>query len=149
GLLRDLLTLAGDDLDADGAGLAHELGGDRAVEELLPARPVRTPQDDLGHVVRLREGDHVVGNAAARYRDRLAAQPLRQPERIGNTVTLDLTQSMVDRGLDIERGPLRLELIGDAAGLAHELRRDRILAHADEQALAGRPGAGNRVRLHV
>jgi len=34
-------------------------------------------------------------------------------------------------------------------GVAHEPRRPRILAEANQDALARGPGAGNRVRLHV
>ena len=51
--------------------------------------------------------------------------------------------------LDGDRGPGRVQPVGEALGVAHEARGARVLADADEDALARRPGAGNGVGLHV
>ena len=53
------------------------------------------------------------------------------------------------RRLDRERGPGRVQPVGEALGVADEAGRARVLADADEDPLAGRPGAGDGVRLHV
>ncbi len=42
-----------------------------------------------------------------------------------------------------------MQPVGEALGVAHEPRRARILADADENALARRPGPGNGVGLHL
>ena len=53
------------------------------------------------------------------------------------------------RGLDGDRGPGRVQPVGEALGVADEAGGARVLADADEDALARRPGAGDGVRLHV
>ena len=51
--------------------------------------------------------------------------------------------------LDMERRPRRMQPVGQALGIAHEARSARILADADQDALARRPGPGDGMRLHV
>ena len=41
------------------------------------------------------------------------------------------------------------EAIGKPFGVTHEPGRARVLAHANENALAGRPGTGDGIGLHV
>ena len=53
------------------------------------------------------------------------------------------------RRLDVERGPRRVQAVGQPLGVAHEAGRARILADADQNALAGRPGPGDGARLHL
>jgi hypothetical protein len=52
-------------------------------------------------VVRLGEADHVVGDAAvaARNGNRLAAQRLGQPQRVGDAIALDLGPLQAAPGL--------------------------------------------------
>ena len=101
--------VAGDDVDADIAGAAHEIVHDRAVQDLEPARPRRFADDDLGDVIGVRIADHVVGDApiAARDGDCFAAQRLRQPQRIGDAVALLLAELQAAPAFDVERGPWR------------------------------------------
>ena len=87
-------VVAGDDVNADVAGAAHEVVHDRTVQDLEPARARRFADDDLGDVVRLRVGDDVVGDApvARRERDRFAAERFGEPQRIGDAVALLLAE---------------------------------------------------------
>ena len=112
------------------------------MQKLEPGRPRRLADDNLGDVVRLRKANHIVGNApvAAWNGDRFAAQGLRQPQRIGDAVALLLGELQAALGLDIERRPGSMQPVGETLGVAHEPRRARVLAHADEQPLACRPG---------
>ncbi len=52
-------------------------------------------------------------------------------------------------GFDVHRGPGRLQAVGHPLGMAHHVGAAGIAADAGEHALAGRPRAGDRVRLHV
>ena len=136
--------LARDDVDADIAGPAHQVVHDRAVQDLEPARSRRFADDDLGDVVGVREADHVVGDApvAARDGDRLAAERFGEPQRVGDAVALLLGELQAAPCLDVERGPRRMQPIGQPLGVAHKARGARILADADQNALARRPGPG-------
>ena len=64
GIGSPAMLLAGDDMDADIAGAAHQIVHHRAVQDLEPARARRFADDDLGDVVGLRVADDVVGDAA-------------------------------------------------------------------------------------
>ena len=92
-------SFAGDDVDADVAAAAHQLMHDRAVQDLEPARAARLADDDVGDVVGLRIGDHIVGDAtpASRYGDGLALEALRQAQRIGHAIALFLVQLQAAR----------------------------------------------------
>ena len=143
--------LAGDDVDADIAGAPHQIVHHRAVQDFEPARARRLADDDLGDVVGLREADDVVGDAApaAGNGERLAAQRLGQPQRVGDPVALLVGQLQAAPRLDAERGPGRMQPVGQPLGVAHEPGRARILADADQDALARRPRPGDGVGLHV
>ena len=86
--------IAGDDMDADIAGAAHQIVHHRAVQDLEPARARRFADDDLGDVVGVRIADHVVGDVAVagRQGDGFAAQRLGKPQRVGDAVALLLGQ---------------------------------------------------------
>ena len=96
-------------------------------------------------------GEHVLGDgaAAARQGERLAAEPLGEAQGVGDAVALHLGQLGGARRLDGERGPGGVQPVGEALGVAHEAGGARVLADADEHALAGGPGAGDGVGLHV
>ena len=112
------------------------------MQKLEPGRPRGFADDDLGDVVCLRKANHVVGDApvAAWNGDRLAAQSLRQPQRVGDAVALLLGELQAALGLDVERRPGAVQPVGETLGVAHEPRRARVLAHADKQSFACRPG---------
>ena len=112
------------------------------MQKLEPGRPRGFADDDLGDVVRLRKANHVVGDAAvaAGNGDRLAAQSLRQPQRVGDAVALLLGELQAALGLDVERRPGAMQPVGETLGVAHKPRRARVLAHADKQPFACRPG---------
>src|SRR5262249_47161764 len=73
--------LAGNHIDADIAGAADQIMAHRAARELEPKASRRFTDDDLGHIIGLREADDVVGDAASdRWNgERLAAECLGQP----------------------------------------------------------------------
>ena len=75
-----LVRFGRNDMNADQTGLAHEIVHDRAVQHLEPSRAVGFADDDLGDVVRLGVGDDLVGDVAARDRDRRSAEPLGEPQ---------------------------------------------------------------------
>ena len=87
---RDLV--AGDDVDADAAGAAHEIVDNRAVQHLEPARARGLADDDLGDVVRLGVGERVLGDGAPPPGSGhgLAAEAFGKPQGIGDAVALRL-----------------------------------------------------------
>ena len=143
--------LAGDDVDADVAGAAHEVVDHRPVQDLEPARPRRLAEDDLGDVVRLGVADDVVGDAPVAAGDGggLAAERLGEAQRIGDAVALDLGEPHAARGLDRERDEGGVQAVGQALGVAHEPGATGVFVDADEDALAGGPRPGDRARLHL
>ena len=123
----------------------------RAAHDFEPPRAGRLADDDLGDVVGLREIDEVVGDAASDTGngERFAAQRLGQPQRVGETVALLVGQLQAAPGFDADRGPRRMQAIRQPLGVAHEPCRARILAEANQDALARGPGAGDGVGLHM
>ena len=121
------------------------------MQKLEPWRARGLAYDDLRDVVRVRKVDHVVGNTAvATWNGHwLRSQGLRQPKRVGDAITFLLGQLQAALGLDIKRGPGSMQAVGEALGVTHETCRARVLAYADEQALARSPWARNGARLHL
>ncbi len=149
--LADRQLVAGDHVDADIAGAPHQIVHHGSMRQLEPARARRLADDDLGDVVGLGEIDDVVGDAAADAgkRQRLAAERFREPHGVGQPVALLVAQLQAAPRLDADRGPLRMQPVGEALGVAHEAGRARILAQAHQDALAGGPGPLDRIGLHV
>ena len=112
------------------------------MQKLEPGRPRGFADNDLSDVVRLRKANHVVGDTAiaARNGDGVATQGLRQPKRVGDAVALLLGELQAALGLDVERRPGAVQPVGETLGVAHKPRRARVLAHADKQSFACRPG---------
>ena len=81
----------------------------------------------------------------------IASPPRRlgQPQRVGDAVALLLAQLQAAPRLDVERRPRRMQAVRQALGVAHEAGGARVLADADEDALARRPRARDGVRLHL
>ena len=123
----------------------------RAVQDFEPSRSRRLADDDLGDVVGLREADHVVGDAAAAAGngDRLAAQRLRQPQRIRDTVALLLAPLQAAPRLHTQCRKWRMQAVRQALSVAHEAGRPRIFADANQDTLARRPRPRDRMGLHV
>ena len=77
-----------------------------------------------------------------------AAEIHGEPQSVGNAVALLVAQLRAAGGLDIERRPWRVNAVGKTPRGAHEACRARVLADTDQHAVSGRPGAGDRPRLH-
>ena len=124
---------------------------DRAVQDLEPARARRFSDDDLGDVVGVGKADHVVGDmpAGRGNRDRFAAEALGEPQRVGDAVALLLGELQAASRLDTERRERRMQPVRQPLGIAHEASRARVLADADQDALARCPGARNGAGLHL
>ena len=136
-------------MDTGTAGLADELLRQRAINHLEPPGARRLHDDDVGEVIGARVLGDRVRDVLARQRDRLGAQPLRQPHRLGDPVACRVAHGKIAPGFDVHRGPGRLQAVGHALGVAHHVGAAGIVADACEDALAGRPRTGDRVRLHV
>ena len=93
---------------------------------------------------------HVFGNVTTigRNGDRLAAEGLRKAQRVGNTIALFLRKLQAAPSLDVERQPRSVQAVGKALGVAHQAGAARIIADADEDALASSPRALDRAGLH-
>ncbi len=143
--------VAGDDMDADIAGTAHQVVHHRAMQDFEPARPRRFADDDLRDVMGVRIADHVVGDVAVAGRQGhgFAAQRLGKPQRVGDAVALLLGKLHGAPPFDVERHPGPMQAIGQALGVAHQAGGTRILADAYGNALARRPWALDGVRLHL
>jgi len=103
----------------------------------------------MSDVVGLGVVHDVVGDAAAGDGDGRAAELLGKAEAVGDAVALLLAQAVVARGLDVKRGPGRVQPVGEPLGVADEPADVERLADADQHALAGRPGAADGVLAHI
>ena len=79
----------------------------------------------------------------------LAAEAIGEAQRVGDAIALDIRELQASKPLDRQRHPGCAEPIGEALGVAHEAGAARILADADDHALARRPGSCDGVGLHV
>jgi hypothetical protein len=76
-------------------------------------------------------------------------EPFRQPHGVGQPVALLVGQLQAAPRLDADGGPWRVQPVRQPFGVTHEARGARILAQTNQDALAGRPGAGDGIGLHV
>ena len=123
----------------------------RAVQHLEPARPGGLADHDLGDVLRPCVGEQIFGDRRPPPGRVSAAPPRRSARRRVSAMRSRSTSAKpgAARGLHGERGPGGVQPVGQALGVAHEAGGARVLVDADEHPLAGRPGAGDGVRLHV
>src|SRR5262252_4382111 len=88
GFLWDWLAgnrIAGDHMDADITGPAHEIVHHRAVQNLKPSRTARFPDNDVGDVMGLCVANHIVRDSPICARDRYSFSSKRfsETKRIG------------------------------------------------------------------
>ena len=141
--------LTSDHVHGDVAGCAHEIMNHGAVYQLEPARSLGFADDDLGDVVCARIGEQLLSNVRTGKGDRLALEFFGEPQRVRDAITLDLFQVLASPGFDIDGRPRRMEAVCEALRVANEPGRARVVADANEQALARRPWTGDRVRPHM
>ena len=148
-LLLRRLAAAAEHVHARAASLANQLLRQWPVQQLQPARTRRLHDDDVGEIIVARVVGDRVRDILAGQRDRLPTQALRQAQRFGNPVAFRFAHAQVAPGLDMDRRPGRLQAVRHPFGVAHHVDAARIAADAGQHALAGRPGPGDRVGLHV
>ncbi len=119
------------------------------MHDLEPARALGLADDDVGDVVGLGVAGHLVDDARTGNGDGGAAELLGEAQAIGDAVAFALVEAMIARRLDIERRPGRVEPVGEALGVADEAGAGRVLADADQHALAGGPRAADGMRAHI
>ena len=119
------------------------------MQQFEPGRPFRFGDDDLGDIVAAGIGQYRLGDIAPGQGRGLAAQSLRQPQRVGDPVLVGFAQCRVARTFDIQRRPFGLECVGDPARAAHQFGGGWLFADADQDALAGGPGTADGMRLHI
>ena len=78
-----------------------------------------------------------------------AAERLRQPQRVGDTIALLLAELQAAPALDVERRPGRMQPIRQSFGVADQTGGARILADTNENTFAGGPGSRDGARLHL
>ena len=147
---RLAVVVARDDVDADVPGPAHQLVNHGTVHDLKPARARGLADDDLSDVVGLGEGDHVIGDASPTWdRHRLGPEPLPETKCVGDAVALLFGEMKAAPAFHVKHGPGGMQAIREPLGVAHQPGAPRVLADADEDALARSPGPRNGVGLHM
>ena len=104
--------------------------------------------DDLGEILFPRIGQQVRYHGAAGQGDGVGAEFLRQAQAAGQAVAGGVWQGGVGGGFQMDDGPGHAQPFREAAAVADQ-RVAAGMVDADQNAVAGRPGAGNGVRLHV
>ena len=138
-------------MNADVAGAAHEVLHHGAVQQLEQLRAFGLAGDDVGDVVVAGVGDDVVGDAPAggRHRHGLPAEAVREAQRVGDAIALDIGELQTSTPVDRQCDPWRAEPVREALGVAHQAGAARVLADADDDALASGPRPRDGVGLHV
>ncbi len=103
----------------------------------------------MREVIGPRVFDDVGGDVRAGYRDRLAAEALRQPQAVGDAIPCPLAEPLRACGIEVDCRPRRTQPIGKPPRMPHHRGAAWIFADADQHALVRRPRAGDRVRLHI
>ena len=148
-LLFRRLPAAPEHMHAGAAGLADQRLRQWPVQQLQPARTWRLHDDDVSEVVGARVIRDRIRDILARQRDGLRTQTLREPQRLGDPVAFRFAHAQVAPGLDMHRRPRRLQTVRHAFGVTHHVDAARIAADTGQHTLAGRPGPGDRMGLHV
>src|SRR3974390_1682437 len=124
---------------------------DGAVQNLEPARAIRFTDDNLGDVVGARIGDDIIRYTpcSARYRDRLATEVHRKTKRVGDPIAFLVAELRAAAGFNVDRGPRRMQPVGQALRGTHQSGGARVLTDADQEAFARSPGPRDRFGLHL
>ncbi len=146
-LLR--IRLAADHVDVQVLAALQNLVNDGAAQQIPPARAQRLAGHNLGHVAAEGVLDHRLRHRIAAQPDRLRAQPFGQAQGLRHARLFCFRKVAGPRRFHVGGDPFRVQPAGQPAGRAHQSLAQRAGADADQQTLAGRPGAGNGVRLHV
>ena len=134
----------GDHMHANFSRLPGECAGDRAAQPVEPARRLEVSDDDLRDVVLPRISQDILGNPAAGQRQRIAAELFGEAQAIGDAVALILVEMAVPGGLDVDRGQLCVEPVGELSGMVHQAGAGRVAADANQDMLWDR----RRWRFH-
>ncbi len=123
-------------------GDALHLVQQRIGERPTPEGAARTaPDDDLGDVLAAGEAEDGLDEVGGRFAPDLRAEPLGLAQGAVETIGgLGGERQAMGAG-ERQHDPAGVEAGGETARLAHDLLGHSIRPHADEQTLAGRPGA--------
>src|SRR6516164_5554846 len=115
------------------------------MHDLEPPRTARFAYDDLRKVVGLGVADDVVGDAPVNTwnRDCLTSERFGEAQSVGNAIALFLSVLQAASAFNVKSCPWAMQAICQSLRIANEPRRTRILANADQDALACRPWSQN------
>jgi hypothetical protein len=102
---------------------------------------------DMGEIILARIGKYVARGVAARDRHRLPSQLLRQAQAFRDPVPIGLAQMAWRLHGDCRPG--RAQTFRQAPPVAHQARPRDAGGDADQNAVAGRPGTADGMRLHM
>ena len=135
-------------MNLDRTRLADQLFRQRTPEQAPPEPGTRPAEDDLGHVLAAGEAQDFGRIVAALQPHRVAAEPLREREGLGDLVRLPGVRLLDDR-LDGDRRPGGVEGGGELGGASHHALGHFVRADAGEQALRGGPRALDRLLAQI
>ncbi len=136
-------------MHGEAARATDDLLRERPAEQLGPTCPLRLGNDQMGEVVGAGIVHHRTRDVLPRDRDRLAAEALRKPERVGGDFLPRLVMRAASRDLHIDDGPRSAQPIGEAPCVSDQPLAAPLAVDADQQPVARGPGAGNGVAAHV
>ena len=136
-------------MDAEIAGMADQVFGDRALEKLPPARFLRPADDDMGEIVGSGISDDLARGGERRQGHGLGAELFGKAHMVGQPVLQPVGQHGRLRRFEMQHRPGGAQPVGLAAGITHQIGPARAVAEADQHPVSRRPRAGNRMRLHV
>ena len=138
-----------DEMNADIAGAANQLLRDGALNPLGQPRLLGLADHDVRDVAGLRITHDLVGRLASRKGGGLSTELLGEAQGVGDPVALLLGEPQGTGRFDVECHPRRAKAIRHAPGVADQRCAAGVVVDAHRDALAGGPGSGDGVRLHV
>ncbi len=127
----------------------HELVDDRAVTHLEPPGTCRFADDDLGRACIAREGMQAFDHAGRGNGRGGGTEPRGERKRVGELSAVLVGHAVAAPRLDMDCAPWRFQRIGEPFPRADKFGRDRKLAHRDDDPLADREAARQRMAAHM
>ena len=149
GGLPHLALVPGDEVHLDRPAAPHQLGDERAAQDVAPPPVGRLADDDARHVVLARVAQDLPARACPGQPDDLPAERLGQPQVRVQAIAVRSGHRERARRFHVGRDPRRAQPGRHPPPAADQASGGRARPDADQDALPGRPGRADPVLVPI